>query len=123
MFRGKKVKLILSEEVNDEYKELNRIVKEENKKGIKSSEHQTLLRSINRVIDLLRDDPFIGNQVPKRQIPGKYILKHDVKNLWRIELSNYWRLIYTISGNELEIIDFILDIIDHKRYNKIFGYK
>jgi len=48
---------------------------------------------------------------------------HDVKNLWRVELSNYWRLIYTVSGNELEIIDFILDIIDHKRYNKIFGYK
>lgn len=123
MFRGKRVKIILAEEANNEYQELNRIAIDENKRGIKSSEHQTLLRSINRVIDLLRQNPFAGSQVPKRQIPGKYILRYDAKNLWRIELSNYWRLIYTVSGNELEIIDFILDIVDHKEYNKIFGYK
>lgn len=28
-----------------------------------------------------------------------------------------------IKGNEIEIIAFVLDIIDHKDYNKKFGYK
>jgi len=82
MFKGKKVRIILSEEANKEYRELNKIVEDENKRGIKSSEYQTLLRSINRVIDLLRKNPFAGNQVPKRQIPGKYILKYHRNPFW-----------------------------------------
>jgi len=32
-------------------------------------------------------------------------------------------MIYTIRGSEIEIIALILDIIDHKEYNKKFGYR
>ncbi len=32
-------------------------------------------------------------------------------------------MIYTIRGSEIEIIALILDIIDHKKYNKKFGYR
>jgi len=38
-------------------------------------------------------------------------------------LSNFWRMIYTVKGNDIEIISFILDIVDHNTYNKIFGYR
>ena len=34
-----------------------------------------------------------------------------------------WRMLYTIRGDELEIVCFILDFVDHPTYNKIFGYK
>ena len=123
MFRDKEVIVKLSEEADNVYQELNRIVGEEKLKGIDSSFHQTLLKSINRVRDLLKQNPFAGDQVLKRLIPLKYIQKFDVDNVWRIELADRWRLVYTITGNQVEIITFIMDIFDHKNYDKVFGYK
>src|SRR3989344_2177656 len=123
MYKDKEVKVILSEEANNVYDELNKIVGDEIKKRIDSSFHQTLLRSIKRVIETLRDNPFAGDQVRRILMPRKYIIKYDVKNVWRIELANRWRLLYTITSENVEIINFVLDIVDHKKYDKIFGYK
>lgn len=123
MFKGKEIRVILSEEADEVFQELNRIVGTEKKKEIESSFHQTLLRSIKKGIELLKENPFAGNQIPKRLIPRKYIKKYDADNIWRIELVNRWRLIYTITGNKLEIISFIIDIFNHKGYDKMFGYK
>lgn len=122
MYKNKEVKVVLSQEANEIYEELNKIVGEEKKKGIDSSFHQTLLRSINRVKELLKLNPFFGNQIPKNLIPEKYIKKYTAENVWRVELADRWRLLYTITGNNLEIINFILDIVNHKDYNRIFGY-
>ncbi len=123
MFQGKEASIRLSEEADEVYEELNRIAGEEKLKGIESSFHQTLLRSINRVKELLKQNPFAGDQVKKKQIPPKYIQKFDVDNVWRIELADRWRLVYTITGNQIEIIMFVMDIFDHKDYDKVFGYK
>ncbi len=123
MLEKKEVIVKLSEEANEVFEELNKIVGEEKQKGVESSFHQTLLRSIIRVRDLLKENPFAGDQVRKRQIPDKYIDAYDAENAWRIELANRWRLVYTITGNQVEIITFIMDIYDHKEYDKVFGYK
>lgn len=66
MFENKEIRVILSNEANEVYEELNQIVGEEMTKGVESSFHQSLLRSINRIIDLLKKNPFAGNQIPKR---------------------------------------------------------
>ena len=121
--KGKKIKVVLSEEATEEYNELNRIVGEELQRGVTSSVHQSIFRSVERVKGWLKENPFAGEQVQKSLIPRHYINKYDVTNLWRIDLSDYWRLVYTIQSNEIEIIDFVLNIVDHKRYDKIFGYK
>ena len=123
MFQGKEVVVRLSEEANEVFEELNKIVEEEKIKGVESSFHQTLLRSILRVRDLLKQNPFVGDQVPKRQMPEKYFDKYNAENIWRIELANRWRLVYTITGSQVEILTFIMDIYDHKDYDKVFGYK
>jgi len=123
MFRGKEVSVRLGDEADKVYQELNKLVGEEKLKGINSSFHQTLLRSIERIKDLLKQNPFAGDQIPKRQIPAKYSKKFDVDNAWRIELADRWRLIYTITGNQLEIVTFVMDIFDHRDYDKVFGYK
>ena len=123
MFENKEIKVILSEEADQVFQELNRIVGKEKIQGIGSSFHQTLLRSIEKAIDLLKKNPFAGNQIPKRQLPDKYSEKYDAENVWRIELANRWRLIYTITGNKLEIINFVMDIFDHKNYDRVFGYR
>ncbi len=122
-FKGKEVRVVLSASAIEQFNELNRIVGEELQRGVISSVHQSILRSIERVKGWLKDNPFVGDQVKKEQIPDCYINDFGVSNLWRIELSNYWRLVYTIQSDEVEIIDFVLDIIDHNKYNEIFGYK
>ncbi len=122
-FKGKDVRVILSEDAIKEYNELNRIVGDEMQRGVESSIHQTLFRSIDRVKGWLKENPFVGDQVKKSKIPKYYVQKYNVTNLWRIELSNYWRLVYTIQSEDIEIIDFVLDIIDHEEYDKKFGYK
>lgn len=123
MFQGKSIRVKLSEEADEVYTELISLVEEERRKGIESSFHQTLFRSIERVIEQLKQDPFAGDQVPKRQIPEKYIRNFEADNIWRMELADRWRLIYTITGNQVEIIVFILDIFNHRDYDKVFGYK
>lgn len=122
-FKRKEIKIVLSEEATEEYNELNRIVGEELQRGITSSVNQSIFRSIERVKKWLKDNPFTGEQVQKSIIPQGYINKYGITNLWRIDLSDYWRLIYTIQSNEVEIIDFVLNIVDHQKYDKIFGYK
>lgn len=123
MYKNKEVIVKLSEEANEVYEELNKIVGEEKKKGIGSSFHQSLLKSIKRVKELLKENPFAGDQIPKRQIPKKYFLKYDIDNVWRIELTNRWRLVYSITGNQIEIITFVMDIFNHRDYDRVFGYK
>jgi len=48
---------------------------------------------------------------------------YGVANLWKVNLPDYWRMVYTITGNELEIISILLEFMDHKKYDKIFRYR
>ena len=114
-FKGKEIKVILSEEATEEYNELNRIVGEELQRGVTSSVNQSIFRSIERVKGWLKDNPFAGEQVQKNKIPQQYVNKYGLTNLWRIDLADHWRLIYTIQSSEVEIIDFVLNIVDHEK--------
>ena len=123
MFKGKPTKVVITGDAKEELEQLNNIVGEEIKKGIKKSKHQTLLNSIQQKIKLLKANPEYGIHIPKNKIPIEYKEKYDTNNLWKVNLSNAWRMIYTIRGSEVDIISLILDVIDHKKYNKKFGYK
>jgi len=103
----------------EEFEKLNKVVGEEKKKGIKNSRKQQLFKSIKKAIELLRQNPQYGIQIKKSLIPKRF----PVTNLWKVNLTGYWRMIYTIRGSELDIICFVLDILDHKRYDKLLGYK
>ena len=61
--------------------------------------------------------------IPKNLIPKDYVVNYGVGNLWKVNLSGAWRMIYTIRGSEVEIISLILDILDHRSYEKKFGYR
>jgi len=122
-FKDKEIRIILSKIANEDYSELNKLVNEEIKQGITSSENQTILRSVKRVIEWLKNNPFYGEQIEKSKFPECYKKDYDITNLWRIDLANYWRLVYTVRSNEIEIICLILNIYDHEKYNKIFKYR
>ena len=119
----KVIRVILSEEASKQYEELNRIAGEEIKKGITNSFHQQLLKSINQKKELLKINPQAGIHVPKSLIPKVYKDKYDADNVWKMDLSGYWRMIYTLRTTEVEITNFILDFLDHETYDKVFGYR
>jgi hypothetical protein len=120
---NKPVRVILIGNADDEYKRLNDIVGKQLKEGNKNTDEIQLLRSIKQKTDFIKTNPFYGVSIPKALIPTEYIKKYNVKNLWRVELCNFWRMLYTIKGDQVEIICFTLDIIDHPTYDRKFGYR
>ncbi|MBI2232597.1 MAG: hypothetical protein HYU56_01645 [Candidatus Aenigmarchaeota archaeon] len=120
---ARSVKVLFSEEANKQYEELNRVVGDEIKKGVTNSFHQQLLKSINQKKELLKINPQAGIHIAKSLVPKLYKDKYDVNNLWKIDLSGYWRMIYTLRTTEIEITNFVLDFLDHETYDKVFGYK
>lgn len=115
----KETKIILNGEARISFEELNSIVVEQRKAKIKNSFEMALLKSIKDKFKILKLNPFYGNPIAKRLIPKKL----NVLSLWRIEFANHWRMLYTIRGDDVRIVCFILEICDHKKYNKLFGYK
>lgn len=119
MFKTKKIiRVKYASEFDEQLKQLRQIIIEKDTKFEKQ-----LLKAIQREIENLRINPHRGIHIEKKKIPKKYIEKYDVPNLWKINLPNYWRMLYSILGNEIEIISVILEFMDHKQYNKIFRYK
>ncbi len=114
----KKVRVILSPEAEEVYNHLN-------EEAPKSKTEQTILNAINKKVELIKANPHYGNPIAKKRIPQEYKDKYDVNNLFRVELPNYWRMLYTLTDGEskIEIIAFVLDVIDHPTYDKKFDYK
>jgi hypothetical protein len=54
---------------------------------------------------------------------GKTIQKYKINSLHKYNLPNGWRMLYTIKGNEIEIISIIIEWIRHKEYERKFKYK
>jgi len=61
--------------------------------------------------------------MPKERIPKEYVVKYGVENLWKLNLSSFWRMIYTVRGSKVEVISILLEVLDHKKYGRKFGYK
>jgi len=116
----KSVKVQFIGNAADEFETLNKVVGEEQAKGIMNSEHQQLLKSIKQKIELIKTNPQYGDAVPKAIIKKS---GYEVDNMWIVDLTGYWRLIYSLQGGAVEILCFVLEIADHKKYDKIFGYR
>ena len=78
---------------------------------------------IERAIRDIQLNAFCGIQLPKRRIPKEYA-KYNVKNLWKYDLPDGWRLIYTITTpSKVEILAVVLEWFNHPDYERRFGYK
>jgi hypothetical protein len=86
-----------------------------------ASERQ-MFNYILRAKNDIKENAFCGIPLSKRLIPEKY-KKLGIDNIWKYDLPNGWRLIYTItSPNKAEIITIIIEWFDHKEYEKRFKY-
>ena len=114
----KKVRVIFSPEAEEVYKYLN-------EQAPHSKTENMILNAVNKKVELIKSNIHYGTPIAKKLIPDEYKAKYGVTNLFRIELPTFWRMLYTLTTDEteIEIIAFVLDVIDHEEYNKKFGYK
>ena len=119
----KEVWVDFSEDADKDYRELQKTVISEKEQGIDNSPNIQLLKSIERAINNLKIDPQFGIHIPRKVISKSLVARYGTDRLWKINLVGYWRLIYTIVGDEVKVISFVLEFMDHKKYNKVFGYK
>ena len=98
---------------------------EEINEQIANKRMQSLSRSIQQKIECIRYNSHYGLPIAKVKIPQRYIEKYDIHNLFRVELPQFWRMLYAVQLGQdgKETIILIIAIIDHKEYNKLFGYK
>jgi|TARA_Y100000310_G_C20430317_1_gene691154 mRNA-degrading endonuclease RelE of RelBE toxin-antitoxin system len=70
----------------------------------------------------IEENAFCGIQIPKRLIPIAYKKKYNINNLWKYNLPNAWRLLYSIENQEIIVVSIVLEWMDHKTYEKKFKY-
>ncbi len=86
------------------------------------SEDKKVLDWLNSAFDNIAEDAFCGIQIPKKLIPLKYSKEYQIDNLWKYDLPNGWRLLYSVARDEVIIISIIIEWMDHKKYERRFGY-
>lgn len=87
------------------------------------SEERRLAQSLTKAIEDLKQNPQCGVKVPRQLWPKEYIRDYGIDNLRKIDLPDAWRLMYTLVGNEVEIVSVLLEWLSHKEYERRFGYK
>ena len=114
----KEVRIIFSQDAKEVYEYLN-------KEAPTSKNEKILLKAVKQKIEFIKENPHYGNPISKKLIPDEYKSKYGNINLFRVELPNFWRMLYTLTEGEtkIEVVAFVLDIINHPTYNKKFDYK
>src|SRR3989344_2695416 len=85
----------------------------------KTKLQRMLHAAVEHKISLLHENSYYGDHVQKFLIPRVY-RDSDITNIFRVDLPAFWRMIYTIGTRGQEPIVLILDILNHKDYDKLF---
>ena len=96
---------------------------EKEKKIFEEITDYNLKKHLKNAFRNLMENAFCGLQIPKRLIPKDYIKKFgNLTNLWKYNLPDAWRLIFTIENDKVNILSIILEWMDHKTYERRFKY-
>lgn len=119
---NKSIIVQFDEQAYKEYEELQKLVAG-GKSSKKKPTYDQLLDSINNAIKNIKADYRYGDLIPRKFISKATIGRYGTDKIFRVQLVGYWRLLYTIIGDEVKIIALILEYMNHDKYNNIFGYK
>ena len=76
----------------------------------------------------LASDPQWGEYVSPKQVPNKRTLQKwerrvgPMANLYKLELPRAWRALYTTKSRGSERVVMVLEVVDHKEYDRLMGY-
>ena len=113
----KSIRVILSPRARFTYSDLSQ-------KAEANKVERSIFNAVKNKLILLKLDHHFGQPIRKELIPREYIIENGVRNLFRLELPDYWRMLYAVTNNEssTEILVIIVDILSHPDYDKKFGY-
>lgn len=71
-----------------------------------------ILNAFLQKVELLKENVHYVQPVAEKLIPVEYKTRCGITNLFRVELPNFWRMLYTLTAGSLgiEIIVLVLDI-------------
>ena len=115
----RKTSLTLKGQAKEKFEELIYMASLQEMAGKTSSQEKQLLKSIMQKSELLKMNPTAGNRIPRHLLPKGL----DVSNLFKVNLCGYHRMVYTLDINAEEVAVFVLWIITHPEYDRIFGYR
>ena len=81
-----------------------------------------LYRHIKNAFMNIQEDPVCGIKIHFRLIPKSWKQRYLINNLYKYNLPNAWRLLYSLAGDRIEIIAIVLGCYNHKDYNRLFNY-
>lgn len=88
-----------------------------------NSEARYLIELISKATAKLAENREAGKKIPRKKWPKEYIQKYNINNLWKYKLDSYWRLVYTITRDEVDFFLIYMEFMDHKKYDRKFKYK
>lgn len=92
------------------------------KTGEGTSEERELCDNLYKSFKSLSKNPFAGKQIRYSLIPKIYIRKYGIDNLWKYDLPNGWRLVYSLASGDGNNICIIVEWFSHKQYERRFNY-
>ena len=84
--------------------------------------NSALRKDVQGVIDNLKNNVMPGKRIKYKQIPKYYIKRHDIDNAYHIYLPEGMRLIYSITTYQDKETAFLMELTDHKSYERRFKY-
>jgi len=120
--KGEKPKLSMEREIRVEFADDKLKEAYHSLKDGRVAEHE-LYESLGRAFDEIKKDVGCGKRIRKELWPKEYIRKYGITNLWKYDLPHEWRMMYTIGVDEISVIAIMLEWMDHKKYERRFGYK
>jgi hypothetical protein len=114
----KKVRIVFSPEAEQVYRYLN-------ERAPESKIERSILNALNKKIELVKQNVHYGIPINKKLIPKEFKEKYGIKNMFRVELPDFWRMLYSLTNDDskIEIIAFVLDISPHPEYDQKMGYQ
>ena len=86
------------------------------------TEDKQLYELLKRAFEDIEKNPSAFIHVPRNLIPKDYKQRYSIDNLWKYDLPNGWRLLYSLSKEKVLLLAIILEWMDHKIYERRFGY-
>ncbi len=93
-----------------------------NKLKDSKTEDKQLYDLLERAFEDIEKNPSGFIHVPGNLIPKEYRQKYGIDNLWKYDMPNGWRLLYSLAKEKVLLIAIILEWMDHKSYERKFRY-
>ena len=85
-------------------------------------------RSLRRQAASLASDPLTGTFISLQRVPKASKDRWEARiglitNLFKLDLPAGWRAIYTVVTHEERRAALVIDVVDHKEYERLLGYR